>query len=136
MDMDCATLSVALCEKTIEKDTKLTIKEPEMETEKWFVCSFCYEIIINEPSFMVDTQCVCAACKEYEEMVDEFEFKNKIYEEGELIEMLCGEEEYRGDKKEELDDEICEEIDSNLFEILNEDISNDLYGEGENDDEE
>lgn len=135
MDMDCATLSVALCEKTTEKDTKLIIKEAETP-EKWFVCSFCYEIVINEPSFMIDTQCVCSACKEYEDMVDEFEFNNKIYEEGELIVMLCGEEEYRGDKKDESDEESCEEIDSSLYEIFNKDNSNIHYGEGASDDDE
>jgi hypothetical protein len=135
MDMDCATLGVALCEKTTEKDTELIIKEAETP-EKWFVCSFCYEIVINEPSFMIDTQCVCSACKEYEDMVDEFESNNKIYEEGELIEMLCGEEEYREDKKEEPDEESCEEIDSSLYEIFNKDNSNIHYGEGASDDEE
>ena len=55
---------------------------------------------------------------------------NKEYEEGELIEMLCGEEEYRGDKKEEesfedIDITLCEDFDKDTY-ILN----------GDSDDEE
>jgi hypothetical protein len=134
MDMDCATLSVALCEKTINQESKLTIKEPDMEPDKWFVCSFCYEIIIEKPSFMVGTHCVCELCKADDELINEISQEDRI-DLDELYEM-CGQQEYRGDKKEESDEEIYEEIDSNLFEIFKEDISNVLYGEGASDDEE
>jgi acetyl-CoA carboxylase beta subunit len=120
------TINFELWETMIDEENN---QSPKKDT--WFICSFCKEIVTNKPSFMMGEQCVCSECKEYEEMINKIEKMNKVYEEGELIEMLCGEEEYRGDKKEK-DKESFEDIDITLcYDFDKKNIFN-----GDSDDEE
>jgi hypothetical protein len=139
MKMTCEALAivdVATWQKIVNQENNLTT-----EKEEWFVCSFCYEIVINKPSIMIGTNCVCELCKADDKLVDEFIELNEIYDDHRIesyedfIASLYEEPEYRGEKKEDSDDE---EIDITLYENFKESTFSLLNGEGEDtgDDEE
>lgn len=138
------TLDVASWERMYNHNIKLNsqksvVNEPGEpgEPDEWFVCSFCCQIVVDKPCFMVGPSCVCALCKADDELVDDFIEMNEISQEDrrELLEIYALDEpEYRGERKKE---EVIEEIDCTLCENFdNEDNYNILYGEGASDDEE
>lgn len=107
-----ATFRVAMWEKMI---VKMTAKKDE-----YFVCSFCENVVFDKPYFNDAKDSLCQSCKYDEEIIDEIDELNEIYqEERELY--VFHEEEYCGDKKED------ENIDHFLYEIFKEDVYNELY---------